>query len=108
MDIKEMQTKAWEHAENMGFHALHNHLPPEEYKNIFGWRSIALIAHEVGELADGFRLDDMDNVGEELADILLRCGDLAGILGIDLEKSVISKIEKNKTRGKLHGKKIVR
>ena len=51
---------------------------------------------------------DMKNVGEELADIVIRTADTASILNIDLEAEIIKKIEKNKSRGKLHGKKIVR
>ena len=108
MRIREMQIKAWEHAERMGFHDLHKHLEKEDYINMMGFRNIGLIVHEVGEALDGFRLNDMKNVGEELADIVIRTADVAAILNIDLEKEIIKKIEKNKSRGKLHGKKIVR
>jgi len=43
-------------------------------------------------------------IREELADILIRCGDLAGALGIDLERAVKEKMAYNATRPFKHGK----
>lgn len=43
---------------------------------------------------------------EELADIIIRCGDLAAAFGIDLEKSVSNKIKFNRTRDYRNGGKL--
>lgn len=42
----------------------------------------------------------------ELADVVIRCLDLAGALGIDLDGEVRRKIEFNHTRSKRHGGKL--
>lgn len=41
----------------------------------------------------------------ELADIVIRCFDMADAFGIDLEAAILEKHEFNKTRPYLHGKK---
>lgn len=46
-----------------------------------------------------------EGVPSELADILIRVGDLAGAFGIDLEAAVIEKMGYNATRAYRHGKK---
>jgi NTP pyrophosphatase (non-canonical NTP hydrolase) len=57
-----------------------------------------LLTH--GELAEAYEawLKKKDDLGEELADILIYLMGLAGVLGIDLEKELLSKMEKNKLR----------
>lgn len=42
----------------------------------------------------------------EIADILIRCFDLAGRLGIDLEGAVQRKMDYNTSRPPLHGKRV--
>lgn len=42
---------------------------------------------------------------EELADIIIRTLDLAGYYDLDVGNSVVEKIEKNRNRPKLHGKR---
>ena len=66
---------------------------------------LALIHSEVSEALEALRVGDMDNFAEELADIVIRVGDTAGGLGIDLESEIKKKMEKNKARGYLHGKR---
>lgn len=46
-----------------------------------------------------------DTFEDELADAVIRIADLAGYLGIDLEKHVELKLRYNKTRPYKHGKK---
>jgi NTP pyrophosphatase (non-canonical NTP hydrolase) len=53
-----------------------------------------------GELNEAFEAykDKKDDLGEELADVVLYIMGLAEILDINLEKEIINKIEKNEKR----------
>ncbi len=51
-----------------------------------------------------FESDVKDTVEDELADSLIRILDLAGWMGIDLERHVLLKMEYNSGRERLHGK----
>lgn len=66
---------------------------------------LALIHSEVSEALEGFRKGDRDNVAEELADVLIRTLDAANGLGVDLDRVVAAKLEKNRGRGFRHGGK---
>ena len=70
----------------------HNKLPLEY---------IALIASEIGECANECRGADidLDALGEELADIILRVVDFAHEMKIDIEERCKFKIDKNHERG---------
>lgn len=80
-------------------------------------RSIALIISEavecMNELRDGHGEQEVyynadgkpEGAPIELADIVIRCMDFAYIYGIDLEKAIVEKVEFNKSRPYLHGKK---
>jgi NTP pyrophosphatase (non-canonical NTP hydrolase) len=66
---------------------------------------IALIHSEISEAMEGGRKDDMDGhlpdysaVAVELADAVIRIGDLAGALGIPLGDVVIAKMKYNAQR----------
>ena len=65
---------------------------------------LMLIVSELGEALEALRHDDRDNFREELADVAIRLCDLCGGLGIDLEKEIIKKVDKNKDRPYKHGK----
>lgn len=66
---------------------------------------IALIISELGEGCENYFYDlGENNLDEELGDVLIRCGDIAGGLGIDLEGAVEKKMARNRSRPKLHGK----
>lgn len=67
---------------------------------------IALIHSEVSEALEALRVGDMENFAEELADIVIRTSDLAGGLNIDLKEEIKQKMEKNKVRGYMHGKRL--
>jgi len=64
---------------------------------------LCLIHEEVSEALMGFRIDDRENVAEELADVLIRVLDLACGLEIDLDEEVRQKLTKNRRRGIRHG-----
>lgn len=65
---------------------------------------LALITSEVGEAVEAVRKGDIVDLGEELADIVIRCFDLAVGLHINIESEVVSKMEYNKTRPHMHGR----
>ena len=85
-----------------------NVLTPECWEDSYRIPAIlALITSEVSEALEGFRLNDRENFAEELADVLIRVLDCAGGLGIDLDRCVREKMEKNRHRGYRHGGKRV-
>jgi NTP pyrophosphatase (non-canonical NTP hydrolase) len=66
---------------------------------------LALIHSEVSEALEADRIGDQDNFVEELADVCIRIFDLCGSRGIDLEKAILEKMERNKGRSHKHGGK---
>lgn len=66
---------------------------------------LALIHSEVSEALEADRKGNEENFAEELADVCIRTFDLCGSRGIDLEKAIIEKMEKNKSRPYKHGGK---
>lgn len=64
---------------------------------------IALIHSEASEALEAHRKEE-DNIGEELADIVIRVADLAGGYNIDLEWEVAKKMDYNLKRPYKHGK----
>jgi NTP pyrophosphatase (non-canonical NTP hydrolase) len=68
---------------------------------------IALIQSEASEALEAFRNDDEANFAEELADVIIRTLDCAGGLGIDVDKAVREKLQRNRQRGYRHGGKRV-
>ena len=88
MGINEIAEKQFDWVERMGWH------------NKTVLESLALIASEVGEAVNECRGDEpTQELGTELADIILRVADLAQCQGIDLEKAIIAKMELNENRG---------
>lgn len=52
-----------------------------------------------------FKMDVKDTFEDEIADIMIRCMDLAAFKGIDLEAHIKAKIRYNSLREYKHGKK---
>jgi NTP pyrophosphatase (non-canonical NTP hydrolase) len=87
----------WETPDRCSWNIDPNHIPAK----------LALVHTEVSEATEAFRIGDLENFGEELADTIIRILDLANGLGIDMDAAVRAKLEKNKTRGFRHGGKRV-
>ncbi|MBI4309379.1 MAG: nucleotide pyrophosphohydrolase [Candidatus Omnitrophica bacterium] len=66
--------------------------------------ALMLIVTELAEAMEGHRKQDEANFKEELADAFIRLFDLCGGMGIDIEKEIAAKSERNKTRPYKHGK----
>jgi len=88
MEINDIAKKNFEWVEQMGWHN----------KSVL--EALALIASEVGEAINECRNESpTEMLGEELADIILRVVDLAEWQGIDINKEIVQKMNKNKIRG---------
>ncbi|MGE6756289.1 MazG nucleotide pyrophosphohydrolase domain-containing protein [Rossellomorea sp. NPDC071047] len=95
MEINQLCTEAFEIATSKGWHD-----EPREMGTV-----LALIHSEVSEALEADRKGDEENFVEELADVCIRVFDLCGSKGIDLEKAILEKMEKNKGRSYKHGGK---
>ncbi|MFT4415303.1 MazG nucleotide pyrophosphohydrolase domain-containing protein [Fredinandcohnia humi] len=93
--INNLCKQAYETAKSKGWHD-----KPVETGTL-----LALIHSEVSEALEADRKGDTENFAEELADVCIRIFDLCGSKGIDLENTILKKMEYNKTRPFKHGGK---
>jgi NTP pyrophosphatase (non-canonical NTP hydrolase) len=103
MTIKEMQKEIYKISEDHGFHDRDHDLWGKGNDTIPRWLMLAV--SELGEAMEAFRHDDRGNFAEELADTVIRIMDDCEALGIDLEAEILAKMEKNRQRPHMHGKK---
>lgn len=67
---------------------------------------LMLIVTEVVEAVQAVgNMNGVDNLDEEIADIIIRCLDFCGGYGIDIEKAINDKMNRNATRPHMHGKR---
>lgn len=106
MDINSMADEAHDTSVSKGFHPSHILQTVGYCKDVLYMASkVALIHSEASEALEELRNVpfDLDKFGDELADILIRTGDLAVLSGVDLEEAVRAKMAYNKTREHRHG-----
>lgn len=119
MRINEMAQKAYQTAEEHGFHPKNRKLTHERISS-----RLALIHSEISEALEVVREKRKKRFGNpletyfpwcngkpegfviELADAMIRIGDLAQECDVNLEKAVKVKMEYNKTRPRKHGRVI--
>ncbi|MGN1338324.1 MAG: MazG-like family protein [Candidatus Coprovivens sp.] len=85
VELKKLQKDIYQNKVNHGFNLTDI---PMEFCYIYG---------EVGEAYQAW-LKKKDDLGEELADVAIYLLGLSEILGFDLEKEIINKMEKNAKR----------
>ena len=97
MNITELVDIAWKHAEDHGFHEDMGNVVPVKLALIHAEVSEALEAHRESDIITHYTTDPRgrakpEGLATELADIIIRVADLAGILEIDLEGAINQKI----------------
>ncbi len=99
VDINDLAWKAYQCAENHGFW---DGLSRENVEVQLA--KLALITSEIGEAVEAVRLKDQKNLGEELADIVIRVFDLSAALSINIQQEIFTKMAKNELRPFKHNK----
>lgn len=110
--IHDLVNEADDNAEEHGFHEAYKALleaVPEEQRKAARRTTIlaklGLIASEVGEAVSAVQHGDDDLLLEELADVMIRIFDLCGSECMELGHMLLHKMQKNRNRPYLHGKK---
>ena len=88
MELRDVQSTAWKTAVAKGFNVEHDMDIPWE---------ISLLHAEVSEAFEAWRKDP-DEMGSELADVIIFAAKIGEFLGLDLDKAVERKLEKNAGR----------
>ena len=85
MNMKEIQKEIWQNKLNKGFNTTDVN------------KEFCLLYGEVAEAYEAWR-KKKDDVGEEIADVVIYLLGLSEILNIDLENEILKKINKNSHR----------
>ena len=123
MDLNRMATLAYTQAKDAGFHREGETINVGEKLMLIVSEAVeALEAHRNGKqmresirAVEGWVSDEdfkthferaaKDTFEDELADMIIRIGDLAGSFGIDIDTHVVAKLRYNRLRGYKHGGK---
>ena len=107
MHVSDMAIEAFNNSERKGFHrGADNMNIPTKLALIHAEVSEALEDHRDGKIATTFDENGKPHgFAQELADIVIRVGDLAEMMGVDLETEVVMKMNYNATRPMKHGGK---
>lgn len=107
--FQKFQKMCFDQSTKSGFHEDADSVPMAYYASTKLMLIVSEAAEAMEELrkpgADGYV--NFDNLGEELADIVIRVFDLAGLIHIDLAASLEYKMEKNANRPYKHGGKAI-
>jgi len=95
MELNELSKKCHKMASGKGFWNADKSIPVK----------LMLIVSELGEACEADRKGNIENFYEEIADVFIRLCDLVGYLELDIETEIAMKMNINKNRPKLHGKK---
>lgn len=99
--VQQLQIECHDIAEQQGFHSL-------DPKSKQGFMMLMALVHtEVSEAVQYVKKNvvaaptdsDLDSIGEEFADTVIRLLDIAQMLGINMQSSIETKMEFNKARG---------
>lgn len=93
LTIKELTQIIMKQAEEKGFGTKPDEINLSE--------KIVLIHSEISEAFEAYRyknMDSKDGFKQELSDAITRILHLCGIMGIDIQKEILKKIESNKDR----------
>lgn len=103
MDLNELCNRAYANSIAKGFHA--HDADNAEYARI-GLR-LALVHSEVSEALEELRLPEFsrDAFLDEMADILIRVGDICASFDADMDAITAAKMDYNETRPPRHGKR---
>ena len=107
MTLNELRDKAYQNAQSKGFYDQGRPDMAAYCANLHGEVSELWEAHRKGLL--DVQCDKpvmLTCLEEELADILIRCFDMAGALGVDIDAAVAEKMRYNSTRSYRHGGKV--
>jgi NTP pyrophosphatase (non-canonical NTP hydrolase) len=85
VDLKQIQSRIYQNKVVKGFNVT----------DIY--REFCYISGELAEACEAY-MKKKDDVGEELADVAIYLLGLAEILGVDLEKEILHKMDKNEKR----------
>jgi NTP pyrophosphatase (non-canonical NTP hydrolase) len=98
-DLSELQQRAWEIADENGFHPGPDGADTRDRTEI-----LALVHSEVSEALEADRANDDALYAEELADIVIRVLDHAESEEINLVAEIEAKMDVNEDREHKHGK----
>lgn len=100
MTLAELQQQSWQVAEDKGFHSERTNSRDDTLIRLcLIHTEVAEATQEVKRHWGGDKHEEAkERLGEELADTLIRIGDLAGCCGIDLESHVAEKMAANRNR----------
>ena len=114
LTILDMADEAYWNSDRKGFHKKDEQIMGTHPEYVVATKlmlAVSELAESLEEVRNGKPLlyygenSKPEGVAAELADVVVRCGDLAGILGIDLESAVVEKMRYNEGRPEMHGGK---